>query len=229
MNPTTTLEVTAKRHFALPAAIVLSLSAALFFGFGRSPSVMRPYPPHHREIDTSLFPVVLPDEMPPPASDPSTPGGSPARAQLPEVPNPISPEHPDTLEVPAPSMPITGPAQTPLVGPWAPGDPTKPFGEPGSTVFDPGSLDHSPEAVVQPAPIYPSAARQDGLHGKVVVEFLVDEAGRVLNPRVVSSSEVIFEEPTLRAVEKWRFAPGTRHGAPVRFRMSVPVTFDLNE
>ena len=67
------------------------------------------------------------------------------------------------------------------------------------------------------------------MRGKVVVEFLVDEAGRVLNPHIVSSSDVIFEEPTLRAVEKWRFAPGTRHGTPVRFRMSVPVTFDLNE
>jgi protein TonB len=205
MNPTTTLDLTAKRHFALPAAIVLSLSAALFFGFGRSRSVMPLPQPHHREIDASEFPMVLSDEVLPEKSDTSPVKGGPARAQLPEVPNPISPERSDTLEVTMPPVPIKVPASTP------------------------GSLDHAPEAVVQPAPIYPSEARQDGMHGKVVVEFLVDEAGRVLNPHVVSSSDVIFEEPTLRAVEKWRFAPGTRHGAPVRFRMNVPVTFDLNE
>ncbi len=228
MNPTTTLDMT-KRHFALPAAIVLSLSAALFFGFGKSPSVMPLSQPHHREIDMSEFPVVLSEPVPVEKSDtPPVKGGS-ARAELPEVPNLISSEHSDSLEVAIPPVPVGMPVSTPLVGPWAPGDPASPIGDPGSTVLDPSSLDHSPEAVVQPAPVYPPEARQTGMRGRVVVEFLVDEAGRVLNPRVVNSTDGIFEEPTLRAVEKWRFAPGTRHGAPVRFRMSVPVTFDLNE
>jgi periplasmic protein TonB len=228
MNPTT-LDLTAKRHFTLPAAIVLSLSAALFFGFGRNPPVMRPYQPHHRVIDPSAFPVLLSDEVPAEKSDTQAVNGGQSRAQLPDVVNPVSSEQPDRLEVPLPPVTVNGPAQTPLIGPWSPGDPTKPIGDTGSTVLDSRSLDHSPQAVVQPAPIYPDEAKRDGLHGKVVVEFLVDEAGRVFDPRVVSSSDGIFEEPTLRTVEKWRFAPGTRHGAPVRFRMSVPVTFELDE
>ena len=55
--------------------------------------------------------------------------------------------------------------------------------------------------------------------------YVVDEAGHVLDPHVVRSSEPIFEAPTLRAVAKWRFEPGQVHGRPVRFRMAVPVAF----
>ena len=33
----------------------------------------------------------------------------------------------------------------------------------------------------------------------------------------------------LRAVAKWRFEPGRRHGQIVRFRMVVPIHFSLNE
>jgi protein TonB len=59
------------------------------------------------------------------------------------------------------------------------------------------------------------------------VEFVVDEAGRVMHPFVVRSSRAGFEAPTLRAVEKWRFEPGKKDGRAVRFRMQIPVTFSL--
>jgi protein TonB len=39
----------------------------------------------------------------------------------------------------------------------------------------------------------------------------------------------MFEEPTLRAVAKWQFEPGRRDGRIVKFRMTVPVLFNLNE
>jgi TonB family protein len=63
----------------------------------------------------------------------------------------------------------------------------------------------------------------------VEVEFTVDETGAVVNPWVVSSTRRSFEEPTLRAVEKWRFVPGRRLGQVVSFRMRVPVLFNLND
>ena len=49
------------------------------------------------------------------------------------------------------------------------------------------------------------------------------------DPRVVSSSDRVFEENALRAVAKWQFEPGRRNGQVVRFRMSVPIVFKLNE
>ena len=128
---------------------------------------------------------------------------------------PITPELPDTSVA--------------FPGPLSPGNPGRPIGPgPGGLPVSLEMLDRTPEAVRQPQPIYPSAARQTGENGEVVVTFVVDESGRVLNPHVVSSSDPIFEEPTLRAIGQWRFAPGTVHGVPVRFRMSVPVAFRLD-
>ncbi|MGH7959039.1 MAG: energy transducer TonB, partial [Opitutaceae bacterium] len=63
----------------------------------------------------------------------------------------------------------------------------------------------------------------------VHVDFMVDERGHVVDPRIVRSSNRLFEEPTLRAVSKWKFEPGRRHGKVVTFRMMVPVMFNLNE
>jgi protein TonB len=58
---------------------------------------------------------------------------------------------------------------------------------------------------------------------------VVDERGRVIDPRIVRSSERVFEESTLRAISKWQFEPGRRQGKVVRFRMTVPVMFNLHE
>jgi periplasmic protein TonB len=89
-------------------------------------------------------------------------------------------------------------------------------------------LDNTPRTRTQVAPVYPYEAKASGRTGEVFVEFTVDESGRVLDPRVVRSSDRVFEEPTLRAVLKWRFEPGRLHGKVVRFRMAVPVQFNLN-
>ena len=92
-----------------------------------------------------------------------------------------------------------------------------------------GELDRTPRTRFQAAPLYPAEARRDGRSGTVTVEFVVDESGAVVAPRVASSSDRIFEEAALRAVAKWRFEPGRRHGQIVRFRMAVPIQFSLHE
>jgi protein TonB len=98
----------------------------------------------------------------------------------------------------------------------------------GTGFIDVRLLDNAPSVRVQQRPMYPYNAKNERLEGKVVVEFIVDYDGRVLNPRVVSSSNSIFEEPTVQAVGKWRFEPGRRDGRNVRFRMMVPVEFRLD-
>ena len=89
-------------------------------------------------------------------------------------------------------------------------------------------LDNSPRTRSQVAPVYPAVERNAGITGEVLVEFTVDETGRVLRPRVVRSTHAAFEASTLRAVEKWRFEPGKKNGRAVRFRMMVPVRFSLD-
>jgi protein TonB len=45
----------------------------------------------------------------------------------------------------------------------------------------------------------------------------------------VRSSAQVFDEPTLRAVARWKFEPGRKDGRAVRFRMSVPVVFNVHD
>ena len=90
-------------------------------------------------------------------------------------------------------------------------------------------MDNPPRTRFQTAPIYPHVAKLAGMRGEVLVDFLVDDRGRVVDPRVVASSDRMFEEPTLKAVAKWQFEPGRRGGKIVSFRMRVPVIFNLAE
>ncbi len=90
------------------------------------------------------------------------------------------------------------------------------------------ALDNLPRTRAQLAPAYPDEARRNGRAGEVLVEFIVDENGRVLDPHVMHSNDPIFDAPTLRAVAKWRFEPGRKNGRVVRFRMAVPVAYAVN-
>ncbi len=222
------LDTAVKRRFALPAAIVLGAHAVLLFGFVRPLSIpassLLPAPATPADpMTVSISDEVLtPDPNDPPQAKPGSP-----RPQLPDYPSPISPDsHPIT--VPMSPHPVERVPKIPVIGPWTGGKPGPGDGS-GTEFCDPGSLDQAPHATVQPSPDYPSAAKSEDLRGRVVVEFVVDQSGRVRDPRVVSSTSPVFEEATLRAVAHWRFAPGRRHGVPVSFRMSLPVTFNLDE
>lgn len=90
-------------------------------------------------------------------------------------------------------------------------------------------LDQKPRTRAQIAPVYPFDAKREGRTGTVHVEFTVDESGRVSDPRIVETTDRVFNDATIAAVLKWRFEPGTRHGKAVRFRMIAPVVFSLND
>jgi TonB family protein len=222
---TITVDGGANRRFVLPAAIVLSAHAALFLGFTGNPAMSqlnptRPPDPASTTIDVPLTGEITEQKGDDPSHNNST------QQQRPEILNPVSYERPDMPGIPVtPNLPYS---TVGLPGPWSPtsgpGNPTSP----GRPPVNPDMLDHTPEAVRQPQPIYPLEARQAGESGEVVVTFVVDESGHVMNPHVVSSTDPIFEEPTVQAIGLWRFAPGTLHGVPVRFRMSVPVAFHLD-
>ncbi len=55
-------------------------------------------------------------------------------------------------------------------------------------------------------PIYPEAARAEGIEGNVTVRYDVDTEGVVRNAVVVASEPPgIFDEAALKAVRSWRF------------------------
>ncbi|AOS44114.1 transport protein TonB [Lacunisphaera limnophila] len=83
-----------------------------------------------------------------------------------------------------------------------------------------------PKSVRRDPPLYPYNAAKAGLNGKVQIEFIVDEAGDVINPHVVRSNNPWFERPALDAVLKWKFEPGRKGGRPVKVRANQLLEFD---
>lgn len=99
----------------------------------------------------------------------------------------------------------------------------------GETKEKPAQVNQKPPRVTdQRRPVYPFAMRRFGLTGQVIVDFIVDAAGKVQNPTVFSSDNPAFDEPAIAAVREWKFKPGTRDDKPVSIHMQVPVVFTLD-
>lgn len=74
-----------------------------------------------------------------------------------------------------------------------------------------------------PRPNYPSEARRNGVQGRVVVVFSVDERGNVVSASVRSSSgNSSLDEAAVSSVRRAKFAPGGRATAtkPILFRLN---------
>ena len=75
--------------------------------------------------------------------------------------------------------------------------------------------------------VYPDEARRKGIQGRVIVQFVVDEEGRVVDETVVASPHPLLARAALDAVRGSAFEPARIDGRPVRVQFSVPVTFAL--
>lgn len=76
-------------------------------------------------------------------------------------------------------------------------------------------------------PEFPAEARKARQAGHVVVDFIVDAAGRVMEVAAVESSSLVFEAAALEAVRQWTFSPALDDGRPVACGMRVRVEFPL--
>jgi len=74
---------------------------------------------------------------------------------------------------------------------------------------------------------YPEIAKKAGVEGRVIVQFVVNEQGRVVDPVVVRGIGAGCDEEAIRAVMLARFKPGKQRGKPVKVKMSLPITFKL--
>lgn len=82
-------------------------------------------------------------------------------------------------------------------------------------------------AGLQKAVKYPDLARRAGIEGRVIIQFIVNEQGKVENPRVVRGIGGGCDEEALKAVQKANFKPGMQRGRPVRVQYSLPIVFKL--
>ena len=217
------------QRFVLPAAIAAAFHAVLLYGFGQPTKIVTKTGPTPIDRGCTLVtpvelveqPIEKDDEVPAVKSMPqgsSRPENEEQYTEMRETPFVIAPlksyskQFVDTGKIEPPGVPNGGP-------------------DVGTINFKPvvtwAMLDQPPRAKVQIPPDYPSSMKNDGRNGTVMVEFDVDMKGRVVGARVRESTDRAFEEPTLRAVLKWRFEPGMIKGRAVPFRMVIPVKFNL--
>ncbi|MBH0058505.1 TonB family protein [Pseudoalteromonas sp. SWXJZ94C] len=78
-------------------------------------------------------------------------------------------------------------------------------------------------------PRYPVQKARFSTDGSVVMEFEVDAAGFVKNPKVLSSEGgSAFEKSAKAALEQWRYAPKFENGKPVSAISQVKLDFKIN-
>lgn len=76
--------------------------------------------------------------------------------------------------------------------------------------------------------VYPPAAAEEGVSGRVVVEFVVGKDGSITNVKVVRPRHPALDKEAVRVVKampKW--IPGRNNGQPVKVTYTLPVTFKL--
>jgi TonB family protein len=93
-------------------------------------------------------------------------------------------------------------------------------------VFVPGWAQTAAVAAPPDAGAAPAAALSHGTSGKVYVQFVVDEEGHLLDPRVVKGLGFGLDEEALRLVRimPW-WNPGRIGGRPVRVAYTLPIVF----
>jgi TonB family protein len=74
---------------------------------------------------------------------------------------------------------------------------------------------------------YPRAARQQGVEGRLELQFTVGREGDVRNIVVSKSLHPLCDSAAVQALRSVRFRPATREGTPIPIRMHLPVRFQL--
>ena len=76
---------------------------------------------------------------------------------------------------------------------------------------------------------YPAICRENNIQGRVLVTFIVNKDGAIVEPEVVKSVNPSLDKEALRVIStmpNWK--PGSQRGKPVRVKYTVPVNFRLN-
>ena len=151
------------------------------------------------------------------------PGGVPE-----EVPKAADPE-PSSGVAPVPGT--EGLGEGPGTGPGT-------GGGPGGTGVDEvvppeapmrvGGAVQAPVAISRSAPRYPEVARKARVQGTVLVEAIIDEAGRVVDARVLDDIGMGCGQAALDAIRSWRYEPATLNGRTVSVYLEVRVSFHLD-
>lgn len=80
--------------------------------------------------------------------------------------------------------------------------------------------------------VYPDEALKDSVEGRVIVEFVITETGKVTDARVVRGRHPALDKEALRIVNSLPdWTPGIEkvNGSPSRVTYHLPVTFRIKD
>jgi protein TonB len=100
------------------------------------------------------------------------------------------------------------------------------------TAFNLNEVDQPPRPIRKYPPIYPFAARQKGIEGKITLRFVVDKDGNPQEPEVVKTEpeEVagIFDDSAIKTIKRFKFKPAIKDGKAVDVIVRLPISFTLH-
>lgn len=77
---------------------------------------------------------------------------------------------------------------------------------------------------------YPQRAMENGIQGKVVVQFVVTKNGTIGEVKVIRSIDPDLDKEAIRVCKLLpKFIPGKMNGQPVNVWYTMPITFKLQE
>ena len=91
------------------------------------------------------------------------------------------------------------------------------------------AFDELPVLIRSASPAYPELARQAGIEGRVLLDVVVGADGAVQGASVLESDVTsAMEKAAIAAALQFRFRPAMQGAVPVRVRVAIRITFELN-
>lgn len=77
---------------------------------------------------------------------------------------------------------------------------------------------------------YPEKSKSEGVAGKVMVNFVIDENGDIIDVKVIKGVNSDLDEEAVRVVSSMpNWIPGENGGEAVKVSMNLPISFSLDE
>ena len=75
---------------------------------------------------------------------------------------------------------------------------------------------------------YPEIAKENGISGRVTVQFTIDKDGSVKDVKVLRGVDSSLDKEAVRVIQKSpKWSPGKQRGKPAKVKYTFPIIFQL--
>lgn len=164
---------------------------------------------------------------PPAAPQKAIPKKKKKRVPVPD-PTPHDPEPIlEELDIAVPDIAPIGDYDIAVVIPDAPAIRTGPSGDGNAQVAQVGDDVSAPVKVHAPQPLYTEGARAARIQGVVILQAIIDAAGKVADVKVLKGLPEGLDRSAIETIKTWTFEPARRAGLPVAVYFNLTVRFSL--